>query len=275
LVTEFPASAIYRQELAATYDHLGTVLKGAGQEKESEAAYHTAVAICKRLVAESPDTPSYRQDLGRNLNNLGVLLAETGRPEAAEAAYGEALTIQKRLVAEFPEKPDYANELASIMISMAELLRDRKDFLKARELLEAANLHHQAALKAAPQNADYRRFFQINRVVLASTLAGLGSHDAARQTAEQLATLGWNPAADSYAAARALAQCVRVLENEGQAPTQLIASYINQALVMLQQGVTKGYKDAGRMGKDKDLEPLRSLPEFQRLLKELEGRGGK
>jgi len=272
LVGEFRAVPVYRQELAATYDHLGTLLKEAGQSKESEAAYRDAEKICKRLVDESPDTPSYRQDLGRSLNNVGILLVETGQPEAAEAAYSDAISLQKRLVADFPEKPDYANQLAITMISMAELLRERKDFVKARELLDAANTHHQAVLKAAPLNADYRRFFRINRVVLASILAGSGNHDAARQTAAQLATLGWDPAEDPYAAARALAQSVRVLEKEKAMP-QLVGTYVDQALAMLRQAISNGYKDAARMGKDKDLGSLRSQPEFQKLLKELEEKG--
>jgi hypothetical protein len=40
----------------------------------------------------------------------------------------------------------------------------------------------------------------------------------------------------------------------------------------LRQAVQKGYNDAAHMKKDPDLDPLRSHPEFQKLLQELEAK---
>ena len=41
---------------------------------------------------------------------------------------------------------------------------------------------------------------------------------------------------------------------------------------MLRQAIAKGYKDAAHMKEDKDLDPLRSHPDFQKLLRELEAK---
>jgi serine/threonine-protein kinase len=279
LLAEFPGVPSYRQEFATSYNNLGILFRDTNRPKEAYGPLHDAREIRKQLAGEFSAVPEYRRDLARSHNDMGVLLAVTGRPEEADSAYREAISLQKQLVAKFPNVPDHANDLANTMVNLAELLRDRKDFSQARELLEGARLHHEAALRANPHNPTYRLFFQINRAVLASLLAAVGDHAGARQAALQLAALGWDPAVDAYAAARALAQCARVLANDTQLAEakrqELVQSYVEQALAMLRQALSKGFKDASQMKKDTYIEPLRSNLEFQRLLKELETQTGR
>jgi hypothetical protein len=91
-----------------------------------------------------------------------------------------------------------------------------------------------------------------------------------------LAALGWDLGADAYEAAHALAQCIPVVENDDDLHAanrqELVRSYADRAMVMLRQAIDKGYKDAAHIKKDTDLNPLRSLPEFEKLLKELEAK---
>ena len=47
---------------------------------------------------------------------------------------------------------------------------------------------------------------------------------------------------------------------------------LDQALAMLQQAIRNGYKDAADLKKNTHLDPLRSHPEFQKLLQELEAK---
>jgi serine/threonine-protein kinase len=277
LADQFPAVPKYREELANCHNNLGIALKDANRPEEAEKAYRHALDLQKQLAAGFPAVPGHRQKLARSHNNLGALLAELGRSRDAENAYRDALALQKQLAVEF-NLPDYHNELANTMVNLAELLRDRREFLAARELLGSAAVHHQAALKANPQNPIYRLVFRNDRIILTSVLAGLGDHAAAQQTAEQLAALGWDPAEDAYAAARAMAQCAAVLEKDtklreaqGQ---ELVQSYTEQALALLRQAIRNGYHDASHMNKDPDLHPLRARPEFQKLLQELAVKSG-
>ena len=210
LLAELPGVPAYRQEYATSRDNLGNLLKDTGRLKEAEGPYREALAIRKQLAAEYPTTwPAFRQDLARSYNNLGTLLHVTGRSQEAEPAYREALTIQKQLAADFSNVPDYESDLANTMVNLAELCRDRTDYPQARELLEAARPHTLAALKANPRNPAYRLYFENNLGLLASTLAGLGDHAGAQQTAEQLAGLGWDPAGDAYAACAPGPMCPR------------------------------------------------------------------
>jgi hypothetical protein len=159
---------------------------------------------------------------------------------------------------------------------LAQLLRDNNEFAQARELLERSDLHHQTVLKANPRSPVYRQSFLSNRILLSSTLAGLGEHSGAVRIADQLAALGWNPQDDAYNAACAMAQCIPIVDKDVKLPKPkrqvLTQSYADRALALLRRAITKGYKDAANMKKDTDLDPLRSREDFQKLLAELEAK---
>ena len=76
-----------------------------------------------------------------------------------------------------------------------------------------------------------------------------------------------DPAADLYSAACLLARCVPLAERDNQERAQ---AYADGAVATLRQAVQNGYKDVAHMKKDTDLDPLRSHPEFQKLMKEVE-----
>jgi hypothetical protein len=162
------------------------------------------------------------------------------------------------------------------MVNLALVLRERNDLSQARELLEGAAPHHQAALKANPENPTYRHYFQNNRALLATTLAALGDHVGASQTAEQLAALSWNPALNAFNAACALAQCIPAVQKDSKLPEtkreELAESYAQRALVMLRQSMAKGFRDVARLKKDIKLNPLRKLPEFDELVIEMDAK---
>jgi serine/threonine protein kinase/tetratricopeptide (TPR) repeat protein len=274
LMAQFQAVPVYRQELADSYHFLGILLLDTARPKEAEAALREALTLQKQLAEEFPAVPDYRQSLAAIQNTLGSLLRRMARPSEAEAVFRSAFSVQKQLAAEFPTVSDYQNELAGTMVNLAELSRDRKEFSDARDLLESAAPHHQIALKSNPRNPTYRHFFMNNRIALVLTSASLGDPIVAAQVAEQLAALGWDPAADAYNAACALSQCVPVVEKDANLSEakrrELATSYADRALGMLRQAISKGFKDAAHMKKDTDLNPLRSRADFRKLLAELE-----
>src|SRR5262249_7248560 len=125
-------------------------------------------------------------------------------------------------------------------------------------------------------DTSYRQFFLNNRTLLTLTLAALGDHDGAGHIAQQLAAFGWNRADDPYNAACALAQCIPIAEKDAQLAEakrqELGRSYADRALAMLRQAIRNGYEDAAHMKQDTDLDALRTHPEFQKLLAELESK---
>jgi tetratricopeptide (TPR) repeat protein/predicted Ser/Thr protein kinase len=274
LAADFPAVPDYRQELAGSYDNLGNLLQETGQAKEAEAAYCDALDIRKRLAAEFPGVPEHQQDLARSLNNLGIMLKEAGRAQEAEAVNRDALDIQKRLVADLPGELDYRCDLAKTMVSLAELAHMRRDTTAARQLLEEARPHTDKALEAGPSWPYYKEVFRDHRQLLAVLRLQVGDHASAAEAAAELARVAPEPAKDAYNAASFFSRCIMLAEKDRQLSEarrqELAKSYGDQAVQTLRQALAKGYKDIAHLQKDKDLDPLRPRPDFQKLLAGLE-----
>jgi serine/threonine protein kinase len=284
LAVEFPNRTAFRQSLATTHNDLATLLfYKKGQLADAETAYREALALFKQLAAECPNSPEFRLGLAKTHSNLGNLLRRTGGLAQAETAYREALALFKQLAAEFPDQPEMRHNLALMLVNVAGLCSGRDDFRAAKEYLKEARPHHEAALKANPRHPEYREVYQFNLLVMVPTQAGLLDPAAAVQAAEQRRDVGWNPPTDAYKAACALALCIRTVAND---PKQKIGndagldtakrqaavqSYGDAAMKMLQNAVAKGFKDAARMKKDKDLDSLRAREDFRTLLRKLDG----
>jgi tetratricopeptide (TPR) repeat protein len=271
LAAEFPSEPRYRLDLATLHYNLGNLLKSARRPKEAERAYRDALTIHKGLVANFPAVHAYRAELARTYNNLGTLALEAGRADEAEEPFRQALAIKKQLVADFPTMSNYQNDLAGTMVNLASVLQVRKDYSAARELLEQAVPHHEAAMRDNPRY--YRQFFENNRLLLGQILVELGDHAGASRVTEQLAGPYQASAQNAYDAACTLSQCISAAKKDikllPDKQQELAHNYSDRALAWLRLAVSKGYKAADHMQKDTDLDALRLHPEFQKLLTEL------
>jgi serine/threonine protein kinase/tetratricopeptide (TPR) repeat protein len=266
LAADFPTVLDYRRDLAQSHNNLGALLEDTGRRQDAERAYRDALNLRQQLAADSPDVPDYRRDLAGSHNNLGALLQkDTRRLGDAECPFRDALKLQRQLVAEHPT-PDYQNDLAGFMDSLAGLLRKRKELGPARQLLEEAVSHHQAALKANPRHPAYRSYFRYNRWTLAQTLLDLGEHGAAADAAAGLVEVAVDPANDAYNATCFLCRCVPLAEHDAQLSDarrkDRAREYSDRALGTLRQALQNGFKDVAQLKTDTDLDPLRGRADF-------------
>ena len=190
----------------------GHPARDTGRLKEAEAAYADALALQKQLAADFPTRPEFRQELARSHNNLGILLHDTGRLKEAEAAYADALALRSNWPPNSRISRTCGNELADTAHEPGDDsdLRQR-DFKAAKAYLDEAGPHHEAALKANPRHPDYRQPYRNNLTALIRANAGLGDPAGAKQAAEKLRDLGWDPPGNAYDAARALALCIPIV----------------------------------------------------------------
>jgi tetratricopeptide (TPR) repeat protein len=274
LAADFPAVPQYRRELAQSHINLGVLLRDTGRPKLAEAAYRDALEILKRLTAVFPAVPDFRMDLVKCHNNLAVLLMETGRPQDAEVALRNALEAGKRLAADFPVVPQYQARVANTMDGLAEIAIGRKDYAAARQLLDEARPHLQAALDSNPRNPFFRLVSREIHRDLATALLGLGDHAGAARAAAELAHVAYEPANDAYKAACFFSGCISLAQKDAKLPEarrkELAQSYGDRAVQTLRQAIANGYKDAANLKKDKDLDPLRQRDDFTKLLAELD-----
>src|SRR5262249_24688218 len=153
------------------------------------------------------------------------------------------------------------NKLAAALGGLASLRLRMSDFQASKALLEEARPHHEAALKAGPENPAYQRKHRENLAVLIQANAGLGDPTATKQVAQKLRDLGWDPSGDAYAAACAISRCVPIVQTNEKASQderdKQAALYAEEAMALLRDAVQRGFNDAGHMKQDKDLDPLR------------------
>src|SRR5205807_2546411 len=106
-------------------------------------------------------------------------LKSANRLPEAETALGAALSVHRQLAEEFHTLPEYQNDLAGALVDLAQIRMQRNDLQYARQLLEEARPHHEAALKAQPRHPVYRQFYRNNLSILARVSADMGDYRAA------------------------------------------------------------------------------------------------
>ena len=263
-----------RHQLAISHNSLGTLLRELSRPREAETACTTALDIEKRLFADFPNRSDFQRELANAQNNLGLLWHSTNRFNEAATSFAEALEQRKQLVANDPKTPDYHNDLAATLVNFASLENSRRDFSQARRLLEEAEPHHLAALKASPAHSLYREFYRKNLSALTRSCAGEGERTTALQTARKIAELGWDRPNNACDAARALATCVLLAETDtkANAPERMKAMqfYADAAMSMLREAISRGYSNFSQVAKDTAFNSLRQREDFKKILAELQ-----
>ncbi len=225
------------------------------QEAVNES--NRAVDLYRTLTEKYSEFPEHRLGLANELNNLAVLLRRGKQLPEAEETYRQALAAQEKLVEDFPTAPAFQNAAGSTLHNLALLLLDRqpatRDALaEARQCLEKAIRHQQAARKGDARNPLYRQHVSFHYRKLIDTLVLLDEHaEAARVAAEQMRIV----TADTH-----------LPEPERQ---KLVQEHSDQAMKLLREAIQKGYNDPQRL--QKEFGPLLgSRDDFQQLLKQRE-----
>jgi serine/threonine-protein kinase len=307
LAADSPTQPDYRRGLANTHDYLGRLFQKAGELQKAEVAFADALSIRKQLVVDFPIHAEFRLELAANHNNLGVFFAGLGKPAEVEAAFREALTILEKLAADFPGVPQYFIELGGSQGNIGNLLRSKKEpeaalewYAKSITTLKGVDRHvnvdataqrfmRNAYIGSAQAHDDLKRYAEAaadwdkavelspepERPVLRLSRAGsrvqAGQVDAALKEAEELGKIPHPLVLYNAACVFALAAS-RSDESGGSLSKEKCAE---RAVALLQQAVTKGYKDADHMKKDPDLKALRDRDDFKKLLAELEAANAK
>jgi serine/threonine protein kinase len=277
LAADYPGVPDYLDQVAVTRNNIGQLLlQDASRHPEAEEVLRQTLTLRRQLAAGYPAMPEYRRGLAITLSNLGIVLKDTERPQEAEEMYRQALAIHKQLATDSPAFSNCQNEAAGAMNNLARLLYARADFNGARRLLEEALPYHQAALKANARHPDYRRFYRNNRWRLAETFLALKDHTAAAAVAKEFLDAATEPPRDAYTAACLFAGCARLaavdqrlVERKRQ---ELATAYGDSAVGALREAVDLGAKEVSQLAKDPALDPLRSRPDFKKLLAEWEAK---
>jgi hypothetical protein len=170
--------------------------------------------------------------------------------------------------------PNYRSELGAVLSNLAMLQINQDHPAEAEPLLVRAIAHQRAALKMNAKHPIYREFLSNHHAVLADAQVRQGRHRAAIESAITMTGVRPEHAEDAYDAGCIFARCVPLAQADQKIPegerTQLAKQYADQALTWVREAISRGYKDVEHLKKDDDLVAVRSRPDFQKLVTDLE-----
>lgn len=280
LVREFPGEAKYRSDRAATQFSWGTYLRRTQRLEEAKTAYRQSQRDFEEYISfytdgrnkdARPFDRNRRFYIGYVCRSLGNLLVEMKQPAEAEAAYRQALLNFARP----PDKPNLAasdDELARTHVRLGRLLEQAGRGKEAEQEFRAALVDYEQLVKS---DRDGRYVDDYANLQCDCADAAKDHTTVARivQEAAGIPKKGRSPL-QSYNAACRMARCIGLAQNDAQLTVdhrdELIKQYTTDAMKLLSEAIQKGFTDGEHIQQDKDMDPLRSREDFQRLVKELE-----
>jgi serine/threonine-protein kinase len=270
LTTDYPTAPEHRRDLAVTYSSLGYLYFTGNRFPEAETAYQEALAIQQKLTTEFPTATEHAVRHAGMLCNLGNLRVSQGQPAAALDLAAQALRTLEGVLRRAP-----ADAIAREFLRNVYWLRTEALFQLRRHGETVQACDHLLAFGAGPWRnpAGWRR---------ALSLAHLGQYPQAAAAVEELLKAGTLSPDTVLEAARVYSLLAAAARKDDKRPAaerdQLADRHAARAVAFLARARTAGrFQDPAQvenLNKDPDFEPLRSRPEFQKLLGELTGKGG-
>jgi serine/threonine-protein kinase len=273
LTIDFPTVARYRFDLAIRHYNMGKLFLTINT-KVAEAALRDALTLQKELVADFPSVPVYRSGLANSHHNLALIFSRTGRLKEAEAAYRDAVAERRQLAADYPSMPSYQEDAGSDINGLGLFLMDHGRPTEAESAFREGLALRQELSRRYPANTAYLGMVTQSQAMLAVLWAGNGDQARAVVQAEEVQSSPHITGVACYdlACAYSLASAAvnKDIKLSAEKRSKLVEDYAGRAVALLAKAIAKGYPDIADMKTDRDLNPIRKRPEFQKLLQEWE-----
>jgi serine/threonine protein kinase len=276
LVQANPAVSDYQNDQARTYTALGAQQHSAEQVVAALRSFERARDLRYKLVQDHPTFTPYQMGLATTYINIGALHGKAGATAEALRAFEQARDLLDKLVQANPDRVDYRHYLGATWHNFGEALAKLGRPEEALAAYRQAIVHQRVGFDKDPRLARHRQFLSGHYEKLAELQRQLGRPAEAAATSRERQLLWPKDPAQHYSIACDLALCIPLV---GQGKIDLTAAeqaerrqYADQAMALLQQARAAGFEDVERVRKDEDLDPLRSRPDFQQLLAELEAK---
>nr|BAL55989.1 serine/threonine protein kinase [uncultured Planctomycetota bacterium] len=263
-----PRYAEIRSMLGRCWLLLGNIESDLGHMTESLACYIRGVRVLQRVVETAPDDASVQGILADAYSAVGERVSVLGRSDEAEAYLLKSLACARSWNTHQADPGFRAYLIAGILAKLAAVHQRANNWGRAYSYLEQAAEEVHRALQAAPSKAEYRQRYGQVFTAWILTSARLGKHEAALDQARRLENAGWGTGPDAYEAARALAHCLAIIEQEAalarEEKQNIRSSYEREILRLLRKTVDTGLPDR-RYLEDDAFAPLFQHPEFIKL----------
>jgi tetratricopeptide (TPR) repeat protein len=228
-----------------------------GRHADGKKLFEETLPLMKSKLG--PDHPTTLRTMGNLANSYG----ELGRHADAPTLFQETLALQKAKLG--PDHPDTLMSMGKLAVSLFNLNRSSEAVPIIDECLKLA-----AGKSVHPQLIPGAMNLRLRHFVRAKDATGCGA------TAEMWEKLNRSDADSLYTAACMRAVTAAVVKQDARTPgadaARLTSEEADRAMAWLQKAVAAGYKNVERMKKDKDLDALRQREDFQKLVRNLEGK---
>jgi tetratricopeptide (TPR) repeat protein len=262
-----PLSAEYRSDYAALLMSLGAHYAATDRPAQAEAANEEAIAIRRRLVEDHPDRVEFANDLGLSYYSMAYMMNWKRDHQATYDWAGRAIQFFEASLRREPRRQDLRELLGFAHHARAQALTSLRR--PAEALAE-----WDRAIELA-RDGDVR--IHSLRASRALVLAYQGEFHSALEEVTTIPTTGPDSGLIHYNeaclfAVAAAAEAKDVVRSPADRAL-LVEGYALRALASLAEARRAGYfrepSKVARMQSDKDLDPLRSRPDFQALLMDL------
>jgi eukaryotic-like serine/threonine-protein kinase len=272
LVEEYPAIVEYRRFQARCLNGCGDSLEELGQPAEALAYFQRARSAWKKVVDDNPARYAEPLELASTHNRIGWLFFGMGHMTEALEQYDEAKAIFRKLIDTFPPQlvPRTRSELSNVLINIAEIRRRQGRLAEARASCDEAVAIREAVINEFPEVLGYR--VRLGECLMRSGQVRLASGDVPGAAAD------WRSAIEFYEKlgyrvgelATFEAGCHALLSSiAGKSGSGVSADdgrlEAERAMAILRPLVAGGYH-APELKNESCLEPLRSRPDFQRMM---------
>jgi eukaryotic-like serine/threonine-protein kinase len=275
LADDNPAVTEFSNGVAWTHVDLGRLLSGTGKSSEAEAEYRKALALRQKVADDHFAIPKFQRELADSLVALGWQLVQAGKTDEAIGYYAREEAIRRKLAEASSANPEDRDGLANCQTNTADALRRLGRLDEALAACRRSLAVREPLVEAHP---EFPRF----HANLGETYLRLGQvfHDM-ENLAE--AAAAWKRACAHYGRTKSgllehtflLAGCHAGLAGIAGRPGSGVsategADQAEQAMGVLCQAVTMGYRNPDAYRNESALDPLRNRPDFLALMMDLE-----
>jgi serine/threonine-protein kinase len=275
LVDAHPEITQYQGDVAQTYEQIAHLLVLIGKPTEAMRTDERALAIRHRLVAAHPSNVQFQSDLAKSYETLGYNLELIGKSAEALTAFEQQHAVRQKLTDANPNITEFQYQLARSHEHIGWGYRQAGKPVEALAAFERAIAIYRKLVDTDPsvilfQSRLALSFGQVGSIHRESGRPAEAATDLRQAVAifEQLSTL---EPTNRYNLACGHAQLAGIAAVHGSGMTAAAArAEADRAMQWLHHAVAAGYRNVALMQRDPDLDPLRSRPDFQLLMMDLQ-----
>jgi tetratricopeptide (TPR) repeat protein/tRNA A-37 threonylcarbamoyl transferase component Bud32 len=268
LIRDQPGIDSYRSRLATTHNNQGVIYQYSQRREEAVRAYEAAERVLAPLIKRHPTAGEHKLAVAAVYSNWGDLLRKAGKAEQALPRLSQAVELSEAVLSSEPQHGEARSRAFNTHGARAQAYEALGRFADA-----VKDWDRVVELDDGPDR-------WIRRALRAVVLARAGEH--VRAVAE-VEVMEKDPKVSNegvWELARACALSIGAARKDGKRvpaeQTALADRYGTQALGLLkklhEQGYFKNADNARALASEKELGALRDRSDFQRLLKQVEGR---